>query len=118
MVLLANRVPNGLVLMTGSVEGTSELYNPATRTWTVTGSMNHPRYDGRATLLPNGKVLVAGGWAATGFIPEAELYDPATAKSWTDTGSLATPRRLQAQTLMADGRVLVAQREYGLRPAI
>ena len=44
-----------------------------------------------ATLLPNGKVLVAGGYGNSGYLASAELYDPATG-TWTATGSLATAR--------------------------
>ena len=39
----------------------AELYNPASGTWTATGSLNTARYSQTATLLPNGMVLVAGG---------------------------------------------------------
>ena len=45
----------------------------------------------RATLLANGKVLVAGGIGNGGDLPSAELYDPAT-ETWTTTGSLNTAR--------------------------
>ena len=58
--------------------------------WTATGSMNSPRYDHIATLLPNGQVLVAGG-GKIGPLARAELYDPPTAL-WTATGSMTTPR--------------------------
>ena len=44
-----------------------------------------------ATLLPNGKVLVAGGMTAATFSSSAELYDPASG-TWTTTGSLDTAR--------------------------
>ena len=43
--------------------------------------------DHTATLLPNGKVLVAGGYNGSAVLSSAELYDPATG-TWTATGSL------------------------------
>jgi Kelch motif len=63
--------------------------------------MNAARVVHSATLLPTGKVLVAGGGLAS-----AELFDPA-AGSWSATGSLNTARRGQTATLLANGKVLV-----------
>src|SRR5262245_17051925 len=72
--------------------------------WSVTGSLNKARVGHTATLLRNGKVLVAGGHRdpITGRAT-AEIYDPATGK-WTETGSLNTPRLGHIATLLADGR--------------
>ena len=75
--------------------------------WTATGSMSTARTLHTATLLPSGKVLVAGGVNSSGELASAELYDPATGL-WTATGSLRTARKLHTATLLPDGRVLVA----------
>ena len=55
----------------------AELYDPATGTWSATGSLNNGRGDHTATLLPNGMVLAAGGGRHGGLLlSSAELYDP------------------------------------------
>ncbi len=76
--------------------------------WTATGNLGTPRDSHTATLLPSGKVLVAGGFGSSGFaLSSAELYDPAT-EMWTATGSLGTPREFHTATLLPSGKVLVA----------
>ena len=63
-----------------------------------------------ATLLPDGRVLVAGGGSATlgGALAAAQLYDPATGV-WTATGSLMAARmRYPSGTLLPNGLVLVS----------
>jgi len=65
--------------------------------------MNTGRSSHTATLLPNGKVLVVGGWPADA---SAEPYDPASGK-WTSTGALSTARGEHRALLLKDGRVLV-----------
>ena len=59
-----------------------------------------------ATLLPDGRVLVAGGYNGTTPVASAELYDPATGL-WTLTGSLAIIRYGHTATLLPNGKVLV-----------
>src|SRR5262245_17180767 len=81
---------------------------PAIGAWSGVGSMGAPRHNHTATLLPNGKVLVAGGYnTISGLLASAELYDPATGR-WSATGSLNTARQWQTATLLANGKVLVA----------
>ena len=63
--------------------------------------------DHTATLLPSGKVLVAGGYDDGGTLSSAELYDPASG-TWTATGSLGTARYDHTATLLPSGKVLVA----------
>jgi Galactose oxidase, central domain len=71
------------------------------------GSMSRARASHTATLLSNGKVLVAGGTDANGSpVAAAELYDPTTG-SFSPTGSMATARSHFAATLLSSGKVLV-----------
>jgi N-acetylneuraminic acid mutarotase len=74
--------------------------------WTVTGDLGTARSYHTATLLTNGKVLVAGGADNSGVLSSAELYDPATG-TWTATGSLGTVRDSHTATLLTNGKVLV-----------
>jgi hypothetical protein len=81
--------------------------------FTATGSMTTPRQFHTATLLTNGKVLIAGGegiccvaWAS------AELYDPSTS-AFTATGGMTTPRFLHTATLLPSGKVLIAGGAFG-----
>jgi alpha-tubulin suppressor-like RCC1 family protein/inosine-uridine nucleoside N-ribohydrolase len=54
----------------------AELYDPTSGTWTLAGAMTTARDGHTATLLPNGKMLVAGGENASSYLSSAELYDP------------------------------------------
>ena len=100
---------NPLLLGSTPVATLSNSDEPASGTWTVTGSLNTARYSHTATLLRNGMVLVAGGFdsSLTGVSASAELYDPASG-TWTPTGSLNTARVLHTATLLPNGMVLVA----------
>ncbi len=74
--------------------------------WVPTEDMTSGRRAHTATLLPSGKVLVAGG-LKIGYLRSAELFDPTTG-SWEATGSLASKRDQHTATLLASGKVLVA----------
>jgi hypothetical protein len=90
----------------GSFTATVPL-NVVTGVWSPTGSLSTERTDHTAALLPNGKVLVAGGrGGAVLRYATSELYDPA-ASTWTPTGSLSTGRYYLNSTLLLNGKVLV-----------
>ena len=95
----ATLLPNGQVLVAGGgancffcdALASAELYDPVSGLWTVTGSLATARHEHTATLLPNGKVLVAGGYElrhvsrARNSMIRRPGYGPAT-------GSMATAR--------------------------
>ena len=98
--LLSGRV---LVLdREGSWPGLAQVYDPVLGMSFSTGFLNGLHVRHTATLLPSGKVLVAGGETDA-----VELYDPAT-DTWTSTGSLSVLRADHTATLLPSGKVLVA----------
>lgn len=111
----AIRLLDGRVLVVGGDEygkpldyqGTAEIFDPASATWKQTGSLIVPRGGFTASLLPDGRVLVAGGVdRGDDTLGSAEIYDPETGL-WQFTGNLVEPRLVHTATTLPDGRVLV-----------
>ena len=108
----ATLLNDGTVLITGGLGGstaptldTAELYNPVSATFSqLANSLNSARAFHTATLLANGKVLLAGG---QGGGSAAEIYDP-VAQTFSLTGSMNVARFQQTATLLATGGVLMA----------
>ena len=89
----------------------SETYDPVTGVWTLTGPMSVQRMSHTLTLLPDGRVLAAGGEDPKGsdyfLYSSTEIFDPET-NTWSAGPELSQPRANHSATLMPDGRVLLA----------
>lgn len=112
---MATLLRNGKVLVAGgdvgSTMGTAtaaaELLDLALNHFSSTGSLSTARYAATATLLPDGKVLIAGGTTGFANLASAELYDPAIG-AFSATGNMATARSSATATLLQNGKVLIA----------
>ena len=110
----ATLLASGKVLITGgctssptcTATAVSELYDPVSNSWSVSGSLNTPRASHTAVHLGSGKVLVIGGSNGT-VTTSCELYDPAKG-TWSIAASTSTARYLNTSTLLPNGKVLVA----------
>jgi hypothetical protein len=111
----ATLLVNGKVLITGGQsaaqnhEGaslaTAELYDPATGLFSATGSMTARRRMPSATLLLDGRVLIAGGFDGSSPLSSTELYDPTTG-TFRSAGNMITARGGHDALLLDNGTVL------------
>lgn len=90
----------------------AEIYDPATGLWSSTGAMSTSRIEHTLTLLPDGRVLVTGGFDGA-FAPSSslEIFDPAGnggAGSFSSAGKMSVARAQHTAEVLADGRVLIA----------
>ncbi len=102
----AIRLRDGKVLAVGGFNRSTDLYDPASGTWTPTGDLNtDSRRHHTATLLPDGRVLVVGGVNEKPST-STEIYDPTTGK-WGLGPSMKVARVRHTATLLWNGQVLV-----------
>ncbi len=107
---------DGRVLLTGGVQNagfrselaSAEIYDPASGTFSPTGSMSVSREGHTATMLRDGRVLIAGG-SDNGIhtLSSAEIYDPSSG-TFSRTGHLHQPRVAHVAALLGTGKVLIA----------
>lgn len=107
----AVRLADGRVLIVGGSDerdsrgaySSLEIFDPQTGKFKVAGEMSSSRYklNGAVVLLPNGKVLIAGGSDG------AEVFDPATGKTTATAGGFGSHRLFATATALADGRALI-----------
>lgn len=114
----AVRLDDGRVLVVGGgvstggapyeVVASCELYDPRTGTWATAAPMSVPRYHPTLTVLPDSRVLAAGGGSGGDIVSAgAELFDPSTGR-WTEAPPMSTPRLDASAVLLHTGQVLVA----------
>ena len=102
-----------------NIEG-AEVWDPETATFSPAGSLDTAREAHAAILVPDGRVLIVGGFndEGSGHLRTAEVWDPGT-ETFSPAGSLDLARILPDATLLPDGRVLIAgARGESFRPRL
>jgi WD40 repeat protein len=107
VLVIGGTAPSGMPI--GDILASAELYDPNSGRFNAVGEMNTGRYGATATLLADGRVLVAGGSADN----STEIYDPQSG-SFSPAGSMTEVRRWATATRLRDGSVLVAGGVGGL----
>ena len=98
------------ILVAGGKTNTCELYNIGSSSWSYTDSLDVPqRYLPSLSLLPSGKVLIAGGCEKVGvnvtMYRSCELYDP-DIETWSSTDSMISKRFHHPSVILPTGKVL------------
>jgi hypothetical protein len=118
-------LPDGRILISGGFSGTnagsqylssSEIYDPATGTFSAGDALSGPRSGVAGAPLADGRVLMAGGASSSGAQTTVEIYDPA-AGDFGPAASLPAARNGGKASLLADGRVLIVGGAMPLSPS-
>ncbi len=122
----ATLLPNGRALIAGGLDQDTSnnitfltdalVFEPSTSSWSAAGALATARIFHTATLMPTGKVLIAGGGdvVSPNFLPAAtaELYD-LNSNAWAATGSLENGRGHHSSTLLSNGKAFLFGGESG-----
>lgn len=97
----------------------TDLFDPASESWSYAGEISTPRDYVAAALLSDGSVLIAGGddgsGTETSILASAEVFDPATGQ-WSSAGSMSQPRQGHSLVPLENGMALVAGGDAGDDP--
>ncbi|HUB98964.1 MAG TPA: kelch repeat-containing protein [Solirubrobacterales bacterium] len=112
-------LPDGRVLVVGgqiwggggTPLASAEIYDPETGEFSATDSMAVARFGAMAAPLPDGRILVAGGYGE-GTLSSAEIYDPES-EEFSPTDSMASRRGMGIAATLPDGSVLIVARGGG-----
>ena len=103
------------------VSAITQIYDPASNSWTPADPLSQPRYANILVLLPDGQVMAVGGaheydypvnypnshpWISSSFDLEIEIYDPLS-DHWHVAGELPQPVTYAAAAFLPDGRLWV-----------
>lgn len=121
----ATLMPSGRVLVTGGVGGrfrdgadaNCDVYIPEENRWVAVAPLAERRFGHTATLLPDGRLLVAGGgqYTSAGSGPTVvEIFRATGGAGWSRGGDLSGNRNSHAAVLLRDGRVLLVGGSEGL----
>lgn len=111
ILVIGGRVPAPLDPEGSEATATALIISPVSGRVRPAGSMALKRSEFTATLLRDGRVLVAGGQSLDPYLiatDQAEVFDPAMNRFEPARGPMITARRDHTATLLADGRVLLA----------
>jgi len=112
---VAVRTLDGKVLMLGGADATRSrtstwVYDPIARTWAAGPALSHPRVAAVAAVLPDGAVLVAGGYdTAQGPVASAELLAmDDLGQGWQPAGAMQVPRYGAAAVTTRGGDIVIS----------
>lgn len=91
----------------GAASGTVDVFSPDGRRLLSTGTLLARRLGAQAAALPDGRVLVLGGWVGGSASATTEIFDPRTGESLAGPAMLG-PRDSATVVVLADGKVLIA----------
>ncbi len=95
-------------LRSNNISSSYEIFDPKTEQIEVRGRLSVPRAEHTATLLPDGRVLIIGGYEGTRNLSLAEIVDPIANTVTTLEHRLNVGRFGQSAVLLPNGDVLIA----------